>query len=349
MHVAIDITPLHTGHKDRGVGTYTKLLIEALQKYERKHSYSFFTRGQKVSDSVDLVHYPYFDPFFLTLPLLKPKPTVVTVHDLIPLVFPDKFPSGIKGFLKWQLQKFSLKSAKRIIAVSEQSKMDIHQFGRFPNDSIDVILSAPAPIFEVMPNKKKLEKMKRKYKLPDRFVLYVGDVNWNKNIIGMLKAFSIVKSLKSKVTLVLAGKAFNDRSLTEVKEINDLIHSLKITKDVRKLGFVPDVDLVGIYNLATVYVQPSFYEGFGLPVLEAMACGCPVVCSYASSLKEIGGPAISVDPNDFNNIASGIIDVLNLTDDERIKLQRDGLAWAKRFHWKIVAAQTVASYEKALA
>lgn len=345
MHIAIDTTPLSNAHSVRGIGSYTKSLIEALQKYERKHSYSFFTRGQKVSDSADLVHYPYFDPFFLTLPLLKPKPIVVTVHDLIPLVFPDKFPSGIKGFLKWQLQKFSLQSAKRIIAVSEQSKMDIHRFGRLPNDRIDVILSAPAPIFEVTPNKKKLEKIKKKYKLPDRFVLYVGDVNWNKNIGGMLKAFGKLKNIK----LILVGKAFGQNNLVEVKEINNIIHSLKITKDVRRLGFVPDVELVGIYNLATVYVQPSFYEGFGLPILEAMACGCPVVCSYASSLKEIGGPAISVDPNDFHSIASGIDRVLNLTDDERITLQRDGLTWAKKFSWKAVADQTVASYEKALA
>lgn len=338
MHIAIDTTPLSGAHSVRGTGSYTKNLIEALQKYEKKHSYSFFTRGQKVSNSAALVHYPYFDPFFLTLPIRKKKPTVVTVHDLTPLVFPDKFPTGIKGALKWKVQKFSLADTKRIIADSEQSKSDIHQIIGIPNDRIDVVPLAPAPLFGVLSNKNILEKIRKKYTLPDRFLLYVGDVNWNKNIAGMLKAFSKIKGYQ----LILVGSAFKQTSLAEVAV-------LKRTKNVRKLGFVPDGDLVGIYNLASVYIQPSFYEGFGLPVLEAMACGCPVVCSYAGSLREIGGPAISVDPNDFNNIASGIIDVLNLTDDERIKLQRNGLTWAKRFQWKTVAAQTVASYEKTLA
>src|SRR5258706_5833567 len=102
MNIAIDITPLETGHSGRGVGIYTKNLIESLQKYEKKHTYILFTPKQGVPKNTDIVHYPYFDPFFLTLPLIKTKPSVVTVHDLIPLVFPEKFPPGIRGYMKWQ-------------------------------------------------------------------------------------------------------------------------------------------------------------------------------------------------------------------------------------------------------
>ncbi len=338
MHIAINTTPLLNANKHRGIGSYTKNLIEALQKYEKKHSYTFFTRGDNVPGNADLVHYPYFDPFFLTLPMLKTIPTVVTVHDLIPLVFPDKFPAGIKGLIKWHLQKFSLMGVKRVITDSEQSKTDIHQFGGIPTDRIDVVPLAPAPFFGVVSHKKKLEKIRKKYTLPDNFMLYVGDVNWNKNISGMLKAVSKIKEYK----LILVGSAFKQVSLPEVA-------ALQRTKNIRKLGFVPDEDLVVLYNLASVYIQPSFCEGFGLPVLEAMACGCPVVCSYAGSLKEIGGPAISIDPNDPENIASGIIAVLSLPKDKKEKLVRDGLAWAKNFSWETVAAQTVTSYEKALA
>jgi glycosyltransferase involved in cell wall biosynthesis len=344
MHIAIDIAPLSTEHKTRGIGSYAKNLIEALQKYEKKHSYTFFTRGIKVPKNVDLVHYPYFDPFFLTLPLRKTKRTIVTVHDLIPLVFPDKFPPGIKGLLKWRMQKFSLMGAKRIITDSGQSKVDIHRLAGLSNDRIDVVPLAPAPIFGVISNKKKLEKIRKKYKLPNRFVLYVGDVNWNKNVHGLLDALH-----RLKFDLVLVGKAFEDKSLVEMRLLNKHIASLRLAKRVKKLGFVPEEDLVAIYNLASVYVQPSFYEGFGLPVLEAMACGCPVVCSYVASLREIGGPAIAVEPNDPENIASGIFRVVAMNTDEREKLIHEELAWVNKFSWKSVATKTVASYEKALA
>ena len=124
MKIAIDITPLESAHRARGVGVYTKNLIDALETYGKQHTYLYFTGHQLVPPDADVVHYPYFDPFFLTLPLVKPKPTVVTVHDLIPLVFPYKFPAGIRGNIKWQVQKLSLHGAKRIIADSNSSKND---------------------------------------------------------------------------------------------------------------------------------------------------------------------------------------------------------------------------------
>ncbi|MBI3576807.1 glycosyltransferase family 4 protein [Candidatus Gottesmanbacteria bacterium] len=343
MHIAIDTTSLATGHKDRGIGTYTKELIRSLQKYEKKHSYSFFVRGEKVPENIDLVHYPYFDHFFLTLPLQKPKPTVVTVHDLIPFVFPDKFPRGLKGTFTWQIQKFSLRGATRVITNSQQTSKDLVRFTDFPRDKIDTIHLAPSKSFRKV-NRIEAERIKRKYHLPDTFILYVGDVNWNKNILGLLTAFQNLKT-----SLVLVGSAFNDGGLFEMQQINELTHALRLDNVVKKLGFVPEEDLVGIYNLATVCIEPSFYEGFGLPVLEAMACGCPVVCSYAGSLKEIGGPAISVDPYDPKSISSGILYVLSMHDTQREELIKKGIVWAAQFSWKKVAAETVASYEKALA
>ncbi len=381
MHIAIDITPLSTGHKDRGIGSYTKLLIEALQKYEPTHTYTLFTRTDSLPKNVDLVHYPYFDPFFLTLPLYKTLPTVVTVHDLIPLVYPDKFPPGIKGRIKWEIQRFSLQGASRVITDSMQSKEDVIRLTHVSRDKIDVVYLAPGGQFRRMDHvkdKKTLEKVAKKYHVPKDFILYVGDVNWNKNIAGLLKAFEIVKSSfgkastvssstvssesnrsaeptqdkqksKQDIALVLVGKVFTDGSLPEVKEIKQLITQLNLAEDVRMIGFVPEEDLVAIYNLATVYVQPSIYEGFGLPVLEAMSSGCPVVCSYAASLTEIGGPSISIDPFDPVNIASGLEQVLGMNKNQQSRLVREELDWVKKFSWKSVAAQTVASYEKALA
>lgn len=349
MRIAIDSTPLSSGHNVRGTGSYTKNLIEALQKYEKQHSYSFFTRGKNLPDNVGLVHYPCFDPFFTTLPLRKPKPVIVSVHDLVPLIFPDKFPRGMKGEIAWQIQKRSLRAVARIITDSQQSKEDIRRIVGYSPERIDVIPLAPAPSFRRIADKRVLQNVRKKYDLPERYLLYVGDVNWNKNITGMLQAFRKLKSQSSKLKLVLVGKAFTNRSLPEAKEIKDLIAKLKLTADIKILGFVPEEDLVAVYNLAAVYVQPSWYEGFGLPVLEAMACGAPVVCSYTASLKEIGGPAVSIDPGDVNNIASGILRVLSMENSERERLIREELAWARKFSWKTVAAMTVASYEKALA
>lgn len=347
MKIAIDTSPLETGHKDRGVGTYTKLLIESLQKYESDHTYSFFTRGQKVPENVDVVHYPYFDPFFLTLPVIKFRSTVVTVHDLIPLVFPERFPAGIRGMIKWQVQRLSLGRATRIITDSDTSKTDIMRIAGIPSQTIDVVRLAPADVFSPVKDKELLRDVATKYNLPDRFILYVGDINWNKNISGLLAAFQKVKSPKSKVKLVLVGKAFTERS-PEADAIRASIDAFGVRDHVIMPGFVHFDDLPAFYSLASVYVQPSRYEGFGLPILEAMASGCPVISSRAASLSEIAGPAIMVDPNNHGELATRLKAVLAMPAARRLKLIQDGILWARRFSWEAVAHQTVQAYEKSV-
>ncbi len=345
MRITIDITPLNTGHRNRGVGTYTKLLIEALQKYESKHSYSFFTRGQKLPKNIDVVHYPYFDPFFLTLPFKKPRPTVITAHDLIPLVYPEHFPAGIRGRIKWQVQRLSLRRSTRVITDSDSSKADIMRITGISPDSIDVVRLAPASTFRPVTDQALLRAVRKKYKLPRRFILYVGDLNWNKNITGLLKAF---QKVKQDITLVLVGKAFIEGS-PEANAIQSSIDALGIRSEVIMPGFVPFDDLPVLYTLANVYVQPSFYEGFGLPILEGMACGCPVISSHASSLSEIAGPAIMIDPNNPDDIAMRLREALNMSTERRQTLIQKGILWAKRFSWEKAARQTVQSYEKAIA
>lgn len=344
MHIAIDTTPLESGHQVRGIGSYTQLLIEALQKYEKSHSYSFFTRKQKVPKNVDLVHYPYFDPFFLTLPLIKRYPVVVTVHDLIPLSYPSHFPKGIRGNLKWIIQKFSLAGARRVITDSIASRQDIRRITGIASDRIDVVYLAPSDTFQPVRDFALLSRITAKYGLPETFILYVGDVNWNKNIIGMLKAFRELEA----VTLVLVGKAFTDEALSETREINKMIGSLRSAKDILKLGFVPDEELAALYSLADMYVQPSFAEGFGLPILEAMACGCPVVAARGSSLSEISGPAISVNSTDPQDIAEGIRHVLLFSPAQRKSLIAQEADWVRSFSWEKVAHETVRSYEECI-
>lgn len=349
MHIGIDISPTRSGHKTRGIGNYAKLLKEALQQTKSEHSFYFFARGEKLPRDIDLVHYTYFDPFFLTLPLLQSIPFVVTVHDLIPLVYPERFPRGIRGELKWLLQKRALLNADRIITDSKASKIDIQKIVGLSPEKIDVVYLAPSPIYKPISDKRFLFQVKQRYSLPEQFILYVGDVNWNKNIIGMLKALKELKSRNSNsenIKMVFVGKAFLDDSLSETQEINKTIQSLGVFGDILKPGFVPEEDLVALYNIANVYLQPSFAEGFGFPVLEAMACGCPVVTSRTSSLSEIAGPSILIDPHDPQDIARGICSTLRLRT--KPELSKEAIAWTKNFTWKKTADETISVYEKAV-
>lgn len=348
MHIAIDATPLESGHKGRGVGIYTKNLIEALNKYENQYSYTLFTRRQNIPINANIVHYPYFDPFFITLPLFKVKPTVVTVHDLIPLVFPDKFPAGIRGSMRWYAQKISLLGARRVIADSNTSKDDIARITNFPKNKIDTIYLAPDDEFTTKDSGESSVHIKNKFSLSAQYIVVVSDVNWNKNINGLLEAFALVSRKYPHIQLVLVGKSFLNTSVPETIEINKTAVRLNINHALVRTGYVTNDEIAFLYKHAACLVQPSFYEGFGLPVLEAFASGCPVVSSDSSSLREIAGPGILVQSHDYSSIASGIITALTLTDSKREILKERGYAWVKKFTWEKVAHETVKSYRSAL-
>lgn len=334
MHIAIHTGPLTSAHSKRGIGLYTKELVEALEEHQPAHTYSHFSRSSGILTDADVIHYPFFDPFFLTLPWKSPKPTVVTCHDLIPIVFADHFPRGIRGEFKWQVQKNSLKRiADSIITDSQSSKNDIARILGYPSDHIYSIPLAARPVFQPVKDKKVLSDMKKKYKLNNKFILYVGDVNWNKNIPGLMRAFDLYAKTYSDVQLVCIGKAFIE-------------HQVKKAANVTMPGFVSDEDLAGLYSLAQVLVYPSFAEGFGFPVLEAMACGSPVVTSDAPGLLEIAGPAITVDPHKPEDIRRGIDVVLSFSSSRRNEMIQKGFAWAKKFTWEKVAKDTVRVYEE---
>lgn len=348
MHIAINTLPLSTEHRMRGIGVYTKNLIDALQKYEKNHSYSFFTRIQDIPRGTHIVHYPFFDPFFLTLPFSKRFPTLVTVHDLIPLVFPDKFPSGLRGKLKWQIQRLSLLGSSGIITDSTCSKDDILRLtGRKPA-WVHVVALAPSSDYKQVRSESVLEDIKKRYHLPQEYVLYIGDVNWNKNVAGLIHAWKIVRSKLPKSRdgkLVLAGSAFTDMEIRETREIFHLIESLGLAKHITHPGFIKAEDMAGVYSAANCVVLPSWYEGFGFPVLEAMACGIPVIATNRASVPEIAGPARVFDPSDTAGFAKSILEVLQLDVSQKRELVKLGFEWVSHFSWKRVASETVAVYE----
>ncbi len=161
--------------------------------------------------------------------------------------------------------------------------------------------------------------------------------------MGLIKAFADFRDQEKDFKFVLVGKAFLEEDLKETQEIIKLINLLDLNKNIIRLGWVPQEDLVGIYNSAIVYCQSSFYEGFGLPVLEAMACGCPVVAANTSSLPELcGKAAIMIDPYNIKSIVEGIKMALNQKSD----LMAKGLKQVENFNWEKVAQKTYEVYQK---
>jgi len=346
MKVAIDLTPLYSAHQFRGSGFYTKRLVEAMEKIAPKKGaeLEFVKSTDKLLFvEADVIHFPYFSPFFLTLPGKKLAKSVVTIHDLIPIKHLEHYPPGIRGRLRWEIQKRRLKKVEAVITDSEYWREEIPKLSGFPKEKIFVIPLSAGEEFKKSKVKSQKLKVKEKYQLPDNFVLYVGDVNWNKNVTGLVKAFEIFNFQFSIFKLVLVGKAFEDNNLKETQEILQLIKELNLINQTKILGYVPTEDLVGIYNLATVFCLPSFSEGFGLPVLEAMACGCPVVAGRTSSLPEIcDEAAVLVDPYDINDIARGIKKAI----ENKEKLGEKGIKQAAKFSWQQTANLTLEVYEK---
>jgi glycosyltransferase involved in cell wall biosynthesis len=345
MNIYIDISPLESGHKVRGVGFYLSRLKAALETYFPQHSYHFFT--DSLPQTQDVVHVPYFDPFFLSLPFNKPKKTVVTVHDLTPLVFPELFPIGIKGRIKWEVQKRALKGVNHIITDSEASKKDIIRLAGIKGDNISVVYLAAGEEFKKIRNSKfEIRNLREKYRLPEKFALYVGDVTPNKNLLSLIDAI-----IDTQIPLVMVGKALTDTRYDHTNPWNrDQILVQKKIKEYPNLfyplGFVQTEDLVTLYNIAILAVVPSLYEGFGLPILEAMQCGCPVVTTQGGSLPEVAGDASEVaDGFDKNALANSI---QNVWENEELQqtLKQKGLVQAKKFSWKNTAEQTLHVYEK---
>ena len=346
IKVAIDTSPSLGASKFRGIGRYSVGLINALKKTKKLEVLEISNKDLK--PKADIIHYPYFDFYFLTLPLYKKAKTVVTIHDCTPLVFPKNYPSGLKGKIRFFIQRYSLKNVSAILTDSKSSKKDIIKYLKVPEDRIKVVYLAADQLFRKIDQPSKpLTAIIQKYNLQSKFLLYVGDVNYNKNLPRLLEAFS--KFNGQNCQLVLVGKSFENKNLPEIILIHNLIEKLKIKGKVKVLGFVPDEDLVGLYNLASLYCMPSLYEGFAIQILEAMACGCPVLTSNVSSIPEVAGEAaVLVDPRSIDQIVQGM-EGLTLDQDLRCKVIKLGLAQVEKFSWDKTAQETIEVYEKILA
>ncbi|MDO8514951.1 MAG: glycosyltransferase family 1 protein [bacterium] len=320
MRVAL-VKPPIGGHGSRGIGFYGQRLFEALKKIVDVNWIDFSLSPYQ---NFDIVHYPYFDLFWPTLPPIRNYKTVVTVHDLTPLKFPEHFPLGLRAKIVWPWQKLLLQHVDAVITDSYCSKKDIEAMTGAKN--VNVTYLAADAVFKPL-------NLKR-----DNFALYVGGANWNKNVISLVRACQ-----KIKMSLVIVGKEFTSTPNEHIenkplKEILDLPAGRQARPKI--LGFVETEELVKLYNQARVYVQPSVYEGFGLPILEAMACGTPVICGKNSSLQEIGGDAVTYA--DVTNVDDLAEKITHIKDSGQAGMTKQ----ANKFSWEKCAKETYEVYKK---
>jgi glycosyltransferase involved in cell wall biosynthesis len=306
------------------------------------------TKDKDLSFKAEIVHYPFFDLFFPTLPIIKKAKTVVTIHDVIPLLFPKYYPVGKKGLLALVKQRLALRNVSAIITDSQNSQTDIAKYLKVPFEKIHVIQLAANP--QLKPSTEaEIAKVSRKYKLPKKYLLYVGDINYNKNIPQLIKT---LKFLDKDIKLVCVGKNFYPHDIPEWQWIETQI---ALSDVAARVIFITELksestnDLAAIYGGALAYIQPSIYEGFGLPVLEAMLCQTPVICANNSSLTEVAlNKAVTVVEATAEEFALAVEKIIAWQAVARAKFVKQAFNHAKKFTWEKTAKATIDLYAEIL-
>jgi glycosyltransferase involved in cell wall biosynthesis len=284
---------------------------------------------------IDLLHSPHF-----LLPLIRPCPAIVTIHDVIYLACKGDLPSHLGRLYYHAMMAVAVRLAKRVITDSEFSKRDIVRYLAADAEKIEVIYPGVSSEFQPVNDPSTLHTVRQKYGIERDYVLYTGIYKPRKNHAGLLRAFQQFLSLGGDADLVIAGP-LKEGEL----QLRRLANELGISAHLKLTGFVKDNELRALYSGARLYACPSLYEGFGFTVLEAMACGAPVVCSSETSLPEVAGDAAYYTnarvPGEFGEALFRVF-----TDSPlRMSLIAKGAENLKRFRWERAAAQTLAVYE----
>jgi len=346
LNIAFDTTPLLGGHARRGIGTYTRALLQALE--QEGIALTRITKRRSIAKGeFDLIHYPYFDIFFPSLHTHRHIPGIVTIHDLIPLQFPNHYAPGVRGKLALFRQKKQLQKVRHIITDSQFSQLQIQEYLNIPAEKISVVQLAGNPAL-VAQTDEVVRKTKKRLSLPKKYILYVGDINYNKNIPQLIKS---LKFLPEEISLVCVGKNFAPQPISEWSAIEKQIALSDVENRVHFCTSIAVEDsrsLAAVYSGAICLVQPSLSEGFGLPVLEAMQCKTPVVATNLGSLPEVGGKLVFYAEPTAESFAVQVEKITALTKSHRDQLLEEGLAWSKTFSWQKTAQETIAVYETAL-
>lgn len=312
-----------------------KTPIPSMPTYQRIFKGFSYWNNQVIDDRLDAFHTAYYPVPFVRVP------TVLTVHDLRFLHMPETYQRARYWFLRASVP-YSLSVAKRIVTVSENTKDDLINYLGVPSKKIDVSYNPVSANFARIKTDRdtNLAETKNKLKLPDKFILYVGTFEPRKNLGRLLEAFILVRR-RFNYKLVILGKREWDSDI-----LFDIVKQNHLKNDVVFTGYVEEEDIRSVYSLASVLAFPSLHEGFGIPVIEAMACGVPVLTSNVSALPEVAGDAaILVDPYSIDSIANGLIAILS---DEKLRysLIYKGFERIKVFNKKESAKAIVESYQK---
>ena len=369
---------------DFGIGTYIRNLVRALARLDQENQYTLITSAASVPEFEDLpknfqacLHRRKsggglaqfgFSLFLRTLdadlfhiplnavPLWMPKPYLVTTHDMSTLLFLDQ--SGYRSNIRRFYLRRGLLRADRVMAVSSATRRDVESVLGIPSSRIRVVYNAPDPVFcapegsplavadgERFAYPPETQRMLDRYHIHYPFILYVGRTNAQKNIPRLVEAFAVLRGELQDcpsyrdLRLIIIGD-----EIARQPALRHAVIQSRVEASVRFLGFVPIETLRAFYQLTAAFVFPSLYEGFGLPPLEAMACGTPVVCSNVSSLPEVvGDAAVKVNPENVFDIARGIREVL-LDAELRRRLVAQGFEQAKKFSWEGTAREVHQAY-----
>lgn len=353
MRIALDARKL----RDFGIGTYIRNVLLGLARLDQETEYILLCKPEDVDampvlgpnfrvvperarlysfgeqirlpmalarERVHLLHEPHY-----TLPPATRCRSVVTIHDCIHLMFPRDLPNRLAyAYARGSIWS-AAKRADRVLTVSEASKRDILRFVDVPPEKVSVIHNAIDERFLQPPDEAHMDRVRQRYQLNHPFVLYAGNIKPHKNVERLIDAFGRARSGGLEdLRLVIVGD-----EISKYPGLRQAVHRHRLDKHVRFLGFQPQETLASFYRLARAFVFPSLYEGFGLPPLEAMACGTPVITSNLSSLPEVaGGAALLVDPYDPDDIADAIRRAVT-DDDLRATLTAKGRARARDFSW----------------
>ena len=375
--MALDIVIDGRRVRDFGIGTYIRSLVHALSRIDAANHYTVVTGPGEarvwgtLPDNFRIAIYAgddhaYSDhllfPLFLRrlkpdlvhiplnrVPLLMIRPYVVTIHDMVNLFYDERKLSAVHMYLRRFRFRRVLTRASRVIAVSEATKRDVENLLDVPPGRITRVYNAPDPGFlgrDPAAGEEERRRIMERYQIDRPFLLYAGAIRHHKNIPRLVEAFAVLREqlaahpVYGDLRLVIIGD-----TISQYPAVRQAVLKSKMEHAVRFLGFVPFDTLRCFYESAAAFVFPSRHEGFGLPPLEAMACGTPVVTSNVSSLPEVAGDAaMLVNPGNVFDIARGIREVL--TDEPlRAELIRRGRAQAARFSWERSAREVLEIYQ----
>lgn len=353
MKIGIDIQT--TLGQKTGFGFYVKNLVEELKELDSNHHYKLFAPTTQKDFSapqrwwwdqvempkeafrskIDILHQPAF-----SAPIFYPGKVVVTVHDLIAMVYGEDIPFFSRQFFgRWM--PYSYRRADHIISISSHTKKDLIRILGIPENKITVIYLATSNEFKPIKDRLLLQSIQKKYNTGAKYLLHVGTLNPRKNIGLLINVFAHVVRRFPEYRLVITGKKG-----WYYEGLFEKVDALGLKNKVIFTGYVADEDKPALYSGATLFLFPSLYEGFGLPPLEAMSCGVPVIASKESSIPEVVGKAgVLLPPKDEAAWVREIIRVLGSASLKKIMIAKS-LAQAKQFSWTKTALETVKVYEK---